>query len=186
MQVPLLATVLLIGLAQLLAPAVSFSVDMQPHCLGLRHNPITPSIIFVACTVGIVWVLYPAGFGGDLLKQRQLPFTFRVGLLVYMAAWGVVLIIGMKALRQCIISAHSRRMRKISAEFYVPMSTDGLGSSRPLGRKSFDGRDAVLRNTGSTDVGDWLRRTVSAIVDLSTVLPSGHPHSKMVRGQLAA
>lgn len=186
MQVPLLATVLLIGLAQLLAPAVSFSVDMQPHCLGLRHNPTTPLIIFVACTVGIVWVLYPAGFGGELLKQRQLPLTFRVGLLVYMAAWGIVLIIGMKALRRCITSVQARRMRKISAEFYVPISTDRLESSQPLGRKSFDGRDAVLRSTGSTDVGNWLRRTASAIADLSTVSPSGHPSSKVVQGQLAA
>lgn len=184
MQVPLLATVLLIGLAQLLAPAVSFSVDMQPHCLGLRHNPIIPLIIFVACTVGIVWVLHPAGFGGDLLRQRQLPFTFRVELLIYMAAWGVVLIIGMKALRRCIRSVQARRMRKISAEFYVPMSTDRVESSRLLGRKSFDGHDTVLRSTGSTDAGDWLRRTASTIA--STVLPSGHSNSKVVQGQLAA
>ena len=146
---------------------------MQPHCLGLRHNPFTPLIIFVACTVGIVWVLYPAGFGGDLLRQRQLPFTFRVTLLVYLAVWGVVLTIAMKALRRCIASMQARRMRKVSAEFYVPASTDRLGSNRLLGQKSFDGRDAVLRNTGSTDAGDWLRRTASAIAELSTVLPIG-------------
>ena len=159
---------------------------MQPHCLGLRHNPITPLTIFVVFTVGIVWVLYPAGFGGDLLRQRQLPFTFRVKLLVYMAAWGVVLIIAMKALRRCLASVQAHRMRKISAGFYGPSSTDRLGSSRPLGRKSFDGHDAELRSTGSTDVGDWLRRTASAITDLSTVLPSGQSHSKVVEGQLAA
>lgn len=183
---PLLATILLIGLAQLLAPAVSFSIDMQPHCLGLRHNPITPLIIFVACTVGIVWVLYPAGFGGDLVRQRHLPFTFRVELLIYIAAWAVVLIIGMKTLRRCLASVQARRMRRVSAEFYVPTSADRLGISRPLGRKSFDGPDAVFRSTGSTDAGGWLRRTASAIADLSTVLPSGNPNSKVVQGQLAA
>ena len=184
LQVPLVATALLIGIAQMLCPAVSFMIDMQPHCLGLRQNPLVPSIVLVVSAVGFVWVLYPAGFGGDLLGHRQLRFAFRVELLVYMAAWAVVVMIGMKALRRCIACLHTRRMQKISAGFYVPTSTDGPGTSRPLARKSFDGRDAVQRSTGSTDVGDWLRRTASAVADLSTILPTGR--SNKVQEQLPA
>lgn len=87
LQVPLVATIMLNGLAQVLAPAVSFMIDTQPHCPRLYQEPLVPFIIFVVCTVGIMWALYPAGFGGSLLRQRQLPFRFRVQLLAYMAAF---------------------------------------------------------------------------------------------------
>lgn len=182
----MLATVLVIGLAQVLAPAVSFMIDAQPHCLTLRQEPLIPFIIFVVCTVGIVWMLYPAGFGGDLLRQRHLPFKFRIELLIYMTAYAVVLIIGMKVLRRCVASLHQRRRRKVSADFYVPTDTNRPGSSVPPGRRSFDGRDAVLRSTGSSDVGAWLRRTASAITDVATALPAGRSNNKVAQGQPSA
>lgn len=186
LQVPLVATVMLNGLAQVLAPAVSFMIDTQPHCPRLYQEPLVPFIIFVVCTVGIVWALYPAGFGGSLLRQRQLPFRFRVQLLAYMAAFAVVLIICMRVLRRCLASLHQRRRRKISSDFFVPTYTDRPGSSGPLGQQSSDGHDAVLRSTDSTDVGAWLRWTASAIADLSTALPAGRSKNKVVQGQLGA
>lgn len=184
LQAPLVATVMLNGLAQVLAPAVSFMIDTQPHCPRLYQEPLVPLIIFVVFTVGIVWELCPAGFGGSLLRQRHLPFTFRVKLLVYMGAFAVVLIICMRVLRRCLASFHQRRSRKITSDFYVPTITDRPGSSGPL--QPSDGRDAVLRSTASTVVGAWLRRTASAIADLSTALPAGRSRSKVVQGQLSA
>ena len=180
----MLATVLLIGLSQLTAPAVGFMNDMQPHYLGLRRSPLVPLFIFIVCTVGIIWVLYPAGFGGDVLRQRSLPFRFRVELLIYMAACAVVLAILVNVQRRCILYYTAYCERKVSSAMYVPMTSDGPENSRPLGRRSFDGRDAVLRNTGSTDVGDWLRRTASAVGDLSTILPGYRPNSKVAPEQL--
>ena len=184
LQVPLLATALLIGLSQLTAPAVSFMNDMRPHCLGLRRNPVVPFFIFIVCTVGIIWVLYPDGSGGDLLRQTSLPFRFRVELLIYMAACAIVLAILVNLQRRCILYHQASCRRKISTVMYVPMSSDGPEKSRPLGRKSFDGRDAVLRSTGSTDVGDWLRRTASAVGELSTILPGYRSNSKIAPEQL--
>jgi len=49
----------------------------------------------------------------------------------------------------------------------------------PVGRKSFDGRDAVLRSTASADMGDWLRRTASAVADLTALLPGPRPSNRV-------
>ena len=184
MQVPLLATSLVIGLCQLLAPAISFTIDMRPHCLGLRHNVPVLAVVFVPLTLGIVWVLAPGAFD-LLLRQDQVPLNFRAGLLVYVAGWVVVLTILVKLLRWCIETLHARRLQKISTAFYVPASTDSFGGIRPAGRKSSDGRGASRRSTGTSDIGDWLRRTATAVVDLSTFLPTGRSN-KVAQDQLPA
>lgn len=184
LQVPLLATAVVMGLSHLLAPAISFTVDMQPHCLGLRHNMLVPSLVIALLVAGIVWVLVPGAFGDALLEQGQLPLKFRVELLIFFAGNVFVLIILVRLLRQCIERLHARRMRKTSGAFYVPASTES-GSSRPPGRKSFDGRTALLRSTGSTDMGNWLRRTASAVSDVSTFLPTGRSN-KVTQDQLQA
>ena len=163
----MLATVVLIGQSQLLAPAVSFFRDMSPHCLPLRQNYLVPLLIFVISCVGVVWVLYPAGFGGDLLRQKHLPFRFRVELLIYMTACGIVLAILVNLQRRLFGYLQARQVRKVSAAIYVASSIEQPDNKRPLGRKSFDGRDAVLRSTGSSDVGGWLRRTASSVGDVS-------------------
>ena len=173
---PLLATAVLIGLSQLTAPAVSFMNDMRPHTPGLRHSPLVPSIIFLVCTVGLVWVLYPEGFGGDLLSLRSLPFRFQVELLIYLAASALILSILLNMLRRVIVR---RQASRLSVASYVPLSTDRPeGANRPVSRKCFDGHDAVLRSTASTDAGDWLRRTASAVGDMSSILP-GHRSNKI-------
>lgn len=170
MQVQMLATILLVGLSQLTAPAISFMNDMQPHCLGLQSNPLVPLVVFVVCSLGIVWVLYPAGFGIGLLDQ--IPLRFRVELLLYMAACGFVLGILVRLQRHCLALYQTRCKRKVTDTICVPTSADGTENSMPIGRQSFDGRNAILRSTASTDVGDWLRRTASNGGDMPSMLPA--------------
>ena len=176
-----MATVLLIGLSQLTAPAISFIKDMRPHCLGLQHNPPVPVFIGVVVVVGVVYILYPEGFGGDLLLQKQLPFRFRVELLCYMAVCAVVLSVMVQVLRRIIVRYQAYCISKMSAGVYIPTSADGPLIRRPVGRRSFDGRDAILRSTASTDVGDWLRRTASAVADLSALLPVARPSNRVTQ-----
>ena len=144
--------------------------DMQPHCLGLQSNPLVPFTVFVVCALGVVWVLYPFGFGSSLLYQMKLPLRFRVELLLYIAACGFILGILVRVQRQCLASYQKRCTRKVTDASCVPTSADGTVNSVPLGRQSFDGRNAVLRSTTSADLGDWVRRTGSTEGDLSSIL----------------
>jgi len=175
------ATVLLIGISQLLAPAISFINDMRPHCLGLRQNALIPAFVGVLTVIGIVWVLYPKGFGGDLLLQKQLPLSFRVVLLCYIAACAGVLAVLVQCMRRLIAYYQARHIRRLLASTYVPMSTEDPVGRTIVGRKSFDGRDALLRSTGSTDVGLWLRRTASAVAELSALLPAYRPSNRVAQ-----
>lgn len=175
------ATVLVIGLSQLMAPAISFLNDMRPHCRGPGQNAAIPAFIGVITIVGIVWVLYPTGFGGDLLLQRNLPFRHRVELLCYIAVCAVILTVLVQILRRCIVLYQANHIRKLSAADYVPMSTET--SQPPIARKSIDGHDAVLRSTASTDVGDWLRRTASVVTDLTALLPGQRRSNKVGHDQ---
>ena len=177
LQKPAVAVVLVIGTSQLMGPAISFINDMKPHCLGLRQNAAIPVFIGVLTLLGIVWVLYPPSFGGDLLLQNELPFRFRLLLVCYIAAYAVVMIVMLQLLRRYIAHYQAGHVKKLSAGVYVPMSTDMIQA--PVGRKSFDGRDAFLRSTASTDVGDWLRRTASAVADLTALLPGQRPSNRV-------
>lgn len=176
-QKPAVAVVLVIGTSQLMGPAVSFVNDMKPHCLGLRQNAAIPVSIGVLILLGIVWVLYPPSFGGDLLLQNELPFRFRLILVCYIAVYSVAMIVMRQLLRRYIAHYQAGHVKKLSAGVYVPMSTDMIQA--PVGRKSFDGRDTVLRSTASTDVGVWLRRTASAVADLTALLPGQRPSNRV-------
>jgi hypothetical protein len=177
LQKPAVAVVLVIGTSQLMGPAISFINDMKPHCLGLRQNAAIPVFIGVLILLGIVWVLYPSSFGGDLLLQNQLPFRFRLVLVYYIAAWTIAMIVMLQLLRRYIAHYQAGHVKRLSAGVYVPMSTET--NRAPVGRKSFDGRDAVLRSTVSTDAGDWLRRTASAVADLTALLPGQRPSNRV-------
>ncbi|KAA6419850.1 MAG: hypothetical protein FRX49_10213 [Trebouxia sp. A1-2] len=173
---PAVAVVLVIGTSQLMGPAISFINDMKPHCLGLRQNAAIPVFIGILTLLGIVWVLYPPSFG-DLLLQNELPFRFRLTLVCYMAAYAVVMVVMLQLLRRYIAHYQAGHVKRLSAGVYVPMSTEM--NRGPAGHKSFDGRDTVLRSTASTDVGDWMRRTVSAVADLTALLPGQRPSNRV-------
>ena len=177
LQKPAVAVVLVIGTSQLMGPAISFINDMKPHCLGLRQNAAIPVFIGVLTLLGIVWVLYPPSFGGDLLLQNELPFRFRLLLVCYIAAYAVAMIVIVQLVQRYIAHYQAGHVKRLSAGVYVPMSTEM--NRAPVGRKSFDGRDAVLRSTASTDVGDWLRRTASAVADLTALLPGQRPSNRV-------
>ncbi|DBA84307.1 TPA: hypothetical protein ACH3X2_006361 [Trebouxia sp. C0005] len=173
---PAVAVVLVIGTSQLMGPAISFINDMKPHCLGLRQNAAIPVFIGILTLLGMVWVLYPPSFG-DLLLQNELPFRFRLTLVCYMAAYAVVMVVMLQLLRRYIAHYQAGHVKRLSAGVYVPMSTEM--NRGPAGHKSFDGRDTVLRSTASTDVGDWMRRTVSAVADLTALLPGQRPSNRV-------
>ena len=177
LQKPAVAVVLVIGTSQLLGPAISFLNDMKPHCLGLRQNAAIPVFIGILTLFGIVWVLYPPSFGGNLLLQNELPFRFRLILVCYIAAYAVVMIVMVQLLRRYIAHYQAGHVKKLSAGVYVPMSTEM--NRAPVGRKPFYGRDTVLRSTASTDVGDWLRRTASAVAELTALFPGQRPSNRV-------
>ena len=176
-QGPAVATVLVIGTSQLMGPAISFINDMKPHCRGLRQNAAIPAFIGLLTLLGILWVLHPPSFGGDLLLQNELPFRFRLILLCYIAAYAVAMTVTVQLLRRYIAHYQAGHIKRLSAGVYVPMSIDM--NRAPVGRRSFDGRDAALRTTASTDVGDWLRRTASAVADLTALLPGQRPSNRV-------
>lgn len=160
-----------------MGPAVIFINDMKPHCLGLRQNVAVPAFIGLMTLVGVVWVLYPPSFGGDLFLQSELPFSFRLVLICYIAAYAVVMAVMVQLLRRYLVHHQVGHVMRLSANVYVPMSTEM--NRIPTGHRSFDGHDTVIRSTASTDVGGWLRRTVSAVADLTVLLPGQRPSNRV-------
>ena len=167
----------MIGASQLMGPAVIFINDMKPHCLGLRQNVAVPAFIVSMTLAGVVWVLYPPSFGGDLFLQSELPFSFRVVLICYIAAYAAVMVVMVQLLRRYLVQYQVGHVTRLSADVCVPMSTEM--NRIPTGRRSFDGHNTVIRSTASTDVGDWLRRTASAVADLTVLLPGHRPNNRV-------
>ena len=176
-----MAMVLLIGLSQLLAPAFSFLLDMRPHCLGLRQNALVPSFVLIITIALVSWELHPSDFGADWMWQKSLPMHFKLMLIWYIGIFAFVLAVSMPILRRIIARYQDAQTQSSAPVADNSTNTEDAESRQPVGRRSFDGRDIPLRKTASSDVGDWMRRTASAVTDLTSLLPAGRPSNRIAQ-----
>lgn len=73
---------MLVGLLQLLLPAIAFFNDMRPHCMGFRANPAVPTVVFAAALWWILWDVVGKGFLADLLWLNRVPDAKRARITV--------------------------------------------------------------------------------------------------------
>lgn len=151
-----MATVLLVGLSQLLASAVSFLLNMQPHCLGLRQNALAPSFAALVTITGTVLELHLGGFAADWLLQEEIPLRFKVTLLNYMAICSVVLTVLMQTSWRSI--AHCQACQTSSSGGNGSVNTEAaiiLSAGHKFIFGHYAGHYATLRKTAPEDIGDW-------------------------------
>ena len=94
----------LIGIAQLLVPAVSFFKDMWPHTAGFGRNWIVLAI-YVNCSILVVaWTLFPNLFATSHgAVWDAFPFNFRWQFLVLIVSTNILAIF-LSNIRRCLQS----------------------------------------------------------------------------------
>ena len=76
-------TAMLVALFQLLLPAFAFFNDMRPHCMGFRHNPAVPAVVFAAALWWGTWDIAGKGFFADLIWLDTLADQFRLRIIAF-------------------------------------------------------------------------------------------------------
>ena len=77
------ATSMLVALFQLLLPAIAFFNDMRPHCMGFRHNPAVPAVVFGNTVFWGLVMTIGKGIIADLLWLDTLPNAQRLKLIAF-------------------------------------------------------------------------------------------------------
>ena len=72
---------MLVALFQLLLPAFAFFNDMQPHCMGFRHNPAVPAVVFGATMFWGLVMIVGKGVMARLLWLDSIPNAQRLKLI---------------------------------------------------------------------------------------------------------
>ena len=91
-----MATSMLVGLLQLLLPAIAFFNDIRPHCMGFRANPGVPAVVLAAALWWTLLDVVGKGFLADLLWLDRVPDTERVRIIVFdVLTFGVIYLLFM-------------------------------------------------------------------------------------------
>ena len=77
LQSPAVAIAILIGLFQLLLPAIAFFNDMRPHIMGFRQNPLVPVVILIAILFWGLQDIIGQGLVAEYVLLNTLPANFR-------------------------------------------------------------------------------------------------------------
>lgn len=74
---------MLVGLLQLLLPALAFFDDIRPHCMGFRKNPAVPAAVLTVALWWTLWDVVGKGSMADLLWLNRVPDTQRIRITVF-------------------------------------------------------------------------------------------------------
>lgn len=77
------ATSMLVALFQLLLPAFAFFNDMRPHCMGFRHNPAVPAVVFGNTVFWGLVMIIGKGVMAKLLWLDSIPNAQRLKLIAF-------------------------------------------------------------------------------------------------------
>ena len=78
-----MATSMLLALFQLLLPAFAFFNDMRPHCMGFRHNPAVPAVVFGNTVFWGLVMIIGKGVLFKLLWLDSIPNAQRLRLIAF-------------------------------------------------------------------------------------------------------
>lgn len=112
------STAALIGVAQLLVPAISFFKDMWPHTAAFDRNLLVIAVYTVCSALVVVWTLVPSLFSiTHGAAWHFVPFIFRIHILVLIMATNFSAIVLSNA-RRCLQS----RLRGTASGSVVPVN----------------------------------------------------------------
>ena len=91
----------LVGIAQLLVPAVSFFKDMWPYTAGFQRNPIVIGTYITCTLLFVAWALVPTLFSASGAVWAYFPFRYRGFFAVFIVATNIVAV-SLSNIRRCL------------------------------------------------------------------------------------